>query len=468
MLYEDKIARPYTFDLDLDTEGAEIQKKLDDHNLRKDALDNPPVLVTEEEALKWKQQGYDDGYTTGTVDGNKAGYKTGYDAGKIDGHNDAISSIEQKISDTLIELSHKLDEGRAQFEILDERFEKSSISIAIKLLHLFAPIAARENALLEIEGVINQTLRDLIHEPRLIIRVCEDFRDSLSERIETLINTHGFDGKITVLGDKDLVNADLIIQWEDGGIERTEKNIWLNLNDAISKFLGTAPVGSSDLDETVRSLITDMKQDITPDTSFDIQPHNPAEIPPATETLEASNTPASHESHPEHHTQASEDVTKAAISPTEQDYKVEEAQAQRLQEPSNLEVTASPSFANDVSSTAETETVSNTAPSADHPSASEQPPVPLESSQAQEEHKPAPNPYDWEHESPPDGSLSNTGSDDMTVPASSSSDTSENKGEPENKGVSDTQSPDLKGSPLLEDNSLEDWTDSMDWDEQIK
>src|SRR5690606_20385605 len=107
---------------------------------------------------------------------------------------------------------------------------------AIRMAHLFADrlsgTLARRLPHARMEEALAAVLRDLRGAPHLVLRVAPDLVEAASERCTALARTHGFEGRLVVLGDPDAMPGDARIEWADGGIAIDR--------EAISRRIGMA------------------------------------------------------------------------------------------------------------------------------------------------------------------------------------------------------------------------------------
>jgi flagellar assembly protein FliH len=100
----------------------------------------------------------------------------------------------------------------------------------------------------EIEALLVQCLTTLRTEPWFTIRVPAEQADELGERVQAVGKNHGYEGRLTVLGDESLKPGDCRIEWTQGGMIRDREQIWTAIEAAIAQAL-VSP-GSGDSNQT--------------------------------------------------------------------------------------------------------------------------------------------------------------------------------------------------------------------------
>ena len=108
--------------------------------------------------------------------------------------------------------------ARASTQVEQLRAEAATIALAAaralagSALDAFAPAA--------VEDALRLALHQAIGEPRLTLRASADVAKALGPRLEEIAEHEGFDGKIALIVDPALANADCRIEWRGDGAER--------------------------------------------------------------------------------------------------------------------------------------------------------------------------------------------------------------------------------------------------------
>lgn len=177
-----------------------FDRSFDDATVVHRAQERKPVLMSPDQIDALKKESFD------------AGFEAGKPAGKdeqIDRQNKTMSQIDRNLT-ILVKLMNKF----AQEEEAHAR--NLSLAIAKKIL----PSFTAQNGLQEIENLVNDTLREMGREPRLVVRVHEAEFDALNEKIQEIATQRAFSGQVIILADADVSSGDCRIEWADGGIER--------------------------------------------------------------------------------------------------------------------------------------------------------------------------------------------------------------------------------------------------------
>ena len=111
----------------------------------------------------------------------------GHASGQKIGTQEALQSIEQKISQTMKAVSTQLT-GLSQAQIEShERQGREALEVALTVVRKIFPGLAGKHGLAEVESVVCDCLERLRNEPRIVIRVADAVLDQVQTRIGELV-----------------------------------------------------------------------------------------------------------------------------------------------------------------------------------------------------------------------------------------------------------------------------------------
>ena len=111
--------------------------------------------------------------------------------------------------------------------------------MALSIARRMVPVLTRRAGFSEIEAVVADCLRRAIDEPRIVLRVAEEFFDSAKARIDSLAQGAGFAGRAIVLADPELASGDCRVEWADGGAERNVAHLWREIEGTVTRMLAS-------------------------------------------------------------------------------------------------------------------------------------------------------------------------------------------------------------------------------------
>ena len=162
----------------------------------------------------------------------------GHEAGKKSGAQEAMQSIEQKISQTMNAVSAQLN-GLSQAQVEShERQSREALEVALTVVRKIFPRLAGRHGLDEVESVVCDCLERLRDEPRIVIRVADAVLDQVQARIGELAARAGFEGKIVYLAQDGLNPGDVRVEWADGGAERDSERLWREIEQITGRVAG--------------------------------------------------------------------------------------------------------------------------------------------------------------------------------------------------------------------------------------
>ncbi|NQV44358.1 MAG: hypothetical protein HQ501_05610 [Rhodospirillales bacterium] len=115
---------------------------------------------------------------------------------------------------------------------------RDGIGIASTIARKLFPAMNEQNALGEIDRLVEHTLLRLIEEPRVVIRVNPDLMSSLSDRVEGLKAGAGYEGRIVLKEDDSIVFGDCRMEWGDGSAARNVASLWQSIDQIIAGNIG--------------------------------------------------------------------------------------------------------------------------------------------------------------------------------------------------------------------------------------
>jgi len=162
-----------------------------------------------------------------------AAYRRGVDAGRaetLNGTESRIAELAAKAVASAAELIGALDETEAA---LREEAMTLALSVGRKVAsELLVQLRDRET-----EALVGEALAMLAQQPHVVIRVNEDLVDGFRARFETIASERGFAGRLVILGDPDIADADCQIDWADGGIRRDGGDLEAKLDEIVARHL---------------------------------------------------------------------------------------------------------------------------------------------------------------------------------------------------------------------------------------
>ncbi len=176
------------------------------------------------------------GYSEAQLEEAKA---ESFEAGKLEGAREAASTIEKETLMTVQAISLQVTDLFGRQELANSVLLRDGIGIAATIARKLFPAMNEQNALGEIDRLVEHTLLRLIEEPRVVIRVNPELMEPLGGRLNDLKAGAGYEGRIVMKEDSSLVYGDCRMEWGDGSAERNVDSLWQSIDQIIEGNLGT-------------------------------------------------------------------------------------------------------------------------------------------------------------------------------------------------------------------------------------
>ncbi len=181
----------------------------------------------------------------------EAAREAGFAAGRSAALAEAAQSTEARTAGTLSALAGDLEAMLAARQRYAEDAQRVALEALRAVLAKAVPALCRKAALIEIEAMAAQCLREAFDEPRLVLRVADGMFEALQDRLAALTETAGFAGKVVLLADETLAAGDARVEWAEGGAERNAQRLIHDIDGALARALDSIPApGTSPPKET--------------------------------------------------------------------------------------------------------------------------------------------------------------------------------------------------------------------------
>lgn len=166
------------------------------------------------------------------------------------GMADARAELENKTEDDQSNLLKKLlDAANTLISNADQNAlisQKTATDIAHKIAMTLAPAMIKREPAVEVKAVISECLQHLHREPHLAIRVSESTLEEVRPFVEQMSRECGIEERVLLLADPTLGASDCKVEWSEGGVSRSRKEIEEEIDLIINRYLDAlSPAGPS-------------------------------------------------------------------------------------------------------------------------------------------------------------------------------------------------------------------------------
>lgn len=208
--YDPEADHAYEFDGE---EGAEEEIEEDEEE-----VEVPPApTFTEEEMAAAQQQSFEDGKAAGLQEAN--------------------TQFEHLIATALTQISQAIPSVFDHHSQTQIEHEAQALSVATAVSKKIIPAYAEKNSLDEIIHVVQRCLEPLHTEPRIIVKVHESLREDTQDKLKKNADQLGFEGRIVVMANDDIIPGDCRVEWSEGGAERDSEVLWQQIDEIIDRNL---------------------------------------------------------------------------------------------------------------------------------------------------------------------------------------------------------------------------------------
>jgi flagellar assembly protein FliH len=112
---------------------------------------------------------------------------------------------------------------------------QAATDIALTIARQLVPEYVKKHGLQELTSAVEHCVVEMIHEPRLVLRVPDAQFDFMSKEVAGMAERLGYAGKMIVLADNTLGEHDCRIEWPDGGMEKNMSFTWSEIERQVSR-----------------------------------------------------------------------------------------------------------------------------------------------------------------------------------------------------------------------------------------
>jgi flagellar assembly protein FliH len=167
-------------------------------------------------------------------DAESVAYRNGFSAGQAQAQNEASERIAAALAVVADGLSRIV---RAMSEI-EARLETEAVDVAVAVGEKLAAALIEREPVAEIAALAATCFRQLVATPHVAVRIGPDIYDETKHKLEEIARLNGFEGRLTVLADSNLLAGDCRIEWAEGGVDRDRAAASAAIEDVVNRYVG--------------------------------------------------------------------------------------------------------------------------------------------------------------------------------------------------------------------------------------
>ncbi len=162
-------------------------------------------------------------------------YRDGYDAAQ----REARAESDRRAALALEEIGLALQGIATRFSGIENRMETEAVDVAVAVARKLCSELVAGEPLGEIMGLVKDCFLQLVSTPHLVVRINDSLYEVARERIERLAKQSGFEGRLVILAEPEIVTGDCRIEWADGGVVLERAAIEAKINELVGRYMAS-------------------------------------------------------------------------------------------------------------------------------------------------------------------------------------------------------------------------------------
>ncbi len=120
---------------------------------------------------------------------------------------------------------------------VEAKLEAEAVEVAVAVGRKLAPGLIEKEPLAEITALASDCFRQIVAAPHVVVRVNDALYAATRERLDEILRTSGFEGRLVVLAEPDIAAGDCRIEWADGGVKRDRAATEAAIAEAVNRYI---------------------------------------------------------------------------------------------------------------------------------------------------------------------------------------------------------------------------------------
>jgi flagellar assembly protein FliH len=120
---------------------------------------------------------------------------------------------------------------------VEAKLEAEAVEVAFAVGRKLAPALIEKEPLAEITALVSDCFRQIVAAPHVVVRVNDTLYAAIRERLDEIVHTSGFEGRLVVLAEPDIAAGDCRIEWADGGVKRDRAATEAAITEAVNRYI---------------------------------------------------------------------------------------------------------------------------------------------------------------------------------------------------------------------------------------
>jgi len=172
---------------------------------------------------------------------SQQGYRDGFAAAQAE----ARAAAQRSVAASLERIATGFTGLASGLTNIEARLEAEAVEVAVAVGRKLASALVDREPLAEITALVVDCFSHLTAAPHVVIRVNDAIYPEARERLENLVRGRGFDGRLVVLAEPEILPGDCRIEWADGGMVRGRAATEAAIEEAVARYVA-ARLGDPD------------------------------------------------------------------------------------------------------------------------------------------------------------------------------------------------------------------------------
>jgi flagellar assembly protein FliH len=168
---------------------------------------------------------------------------------KAEAHAEGIAAAAadtSRMAVTAIDASARAIESLlAQLATVEANIAAEGAGIAYTIAQKLAPALIAREPYAEVAALTKDCFRQLLSAPHVAVRVNDAVYPTAREALEEVARASGFEGRLVVLGERDIAPGDCRIEWADGGIHRDSAATQALIAKTVENYIAARRSGAA-------------------------------------------------------------------------------------------------------------------------------------------------------------------------------------------------------------------------------
>jgi flagellar assembly protein FliH len=168
-------------------------------------------------------------------------YRDGYDAAQ----REAKAESDRRAALALEEIGLAIQGIATRFSGIEARMETEAVDVAVAVARKLCSELIAGEPLVEIMALVRDCFSHLVSTPHLVVRINDSLYEAAHAQIERLAKRSGFEGRLVILAEPEIVTGDCRIEWADGGVVLERAAIEAKIGELVGRYITSRDDGET-------------------------------------------------------------------------------------------------------------------------------------------------------------------------------------------------------------------------------